>query len=301
MPMPSWTLQPGIGYAITDDGPLTQYEAWPGRPSKTELEVGSIVRQLATESTLRGGRLLAPYAIRFIVVPVADGANSSVNQPLPLATGLVDALDDQLDFAVPLTRPLNFLVYENTAWIPTRAQFGAADADATRQAGLDSLARLELGSAAKPVAIGAHDNGVAQFVAAPGAVTVASGVDSRWTLEVAGQSIAPRPAFGETTGYDITTGGEATLRYHTASSRSLMLLGQLVLWLALALGISRFTTSSLLRRRRRRGVLGHEPPLLSLDAPIDAPIDAPLDGPIDADPDLLAWQSETGHHEAGVE
>ena len=30
------------------------------------------VRQLATESTLRGGRLLAPFAIRYIVVPVAD-------------------------------------------------------------------------------------------------------------------------------------------------------------------------------------------------------------------------------------
>ena len=83
MPVPAWTLQPGIGYAITDDGPLTQYEAWPGRPSKTEVDVGSIVRQLATESTLRGGRLLAPYAIRYIVVPVADGASSSVNQPLP--------------------------------------------------------------------------------------------------------------------------------------------------------------------------------------------------------------------------
>ena len=77
MPVPSWTLRPGIGYAITDDGPLTQYEAWPGRPSKTEAEVGAVVEQLAAESTLRGGRLLAPYAIRYIVVPVADGAVST--------------------------------------------------------------------------------------------------------------------------------------------------------------------------------------------------------------------------------
>ena len=34
MPVPPWTLAPGIGYAITDDGPLTQYETWPGRPSR---------------------------------------------------------------------------------------------------------------------------------------------------------------------------------------------------------------------------------------------------------------------------
>ena len=144
MPVPGWTLEPGIGYAITDDGPFTQYETWPGRPSKSEEDVGEVVRQLASESTLRGGRLLAPYAIRYIVVPVADGATSTVDQPLPLPTGLVDALDDQLDFAAPLTRPLNFLVYENTAWIPTRAFFAEADADDTRQAGFDSLARLEL-------------------------------------------------------------------------------------------------------------------------------------------------------------
>ncbi|HEY0521683.1 MAG TPA: glycosyltransferase, partial [Ilumatobacteraceae bacterium] len=226
MPVASWTLLPGVGYAITDDGPLTQYEAWPGRPSETESQVGAILQQLATESTLRGGRLLAPYAIRYIVVPVADGAVSTVDKPLPLPEGLVDALDDQLDFAAPLTRPLNFLVYENTAWIPTRAQFTAADADATRQAGLDSLARLELHSLATPVAVGAHDNGDAQFVAAPGTITIADSVDARWSLDVAGQRVAQRPAFGETTGYDVATGGPATLRYHTASSRALMLIGQ---------------------------------------------------------------------------
>ena len=144
---------------------------------------------------------MAPYAIRYIVVPVADGAVSTVDRPLPLPMGLVDALGDQLDFATPLTRPLNFLVYENTAWIPTRAQFGVADADATRQAGLDSLARLELGAVAKPIAVGVADNGDARFVAASGAITVADAVDSHWTLQVAGQTVAPRPAFGATTGY----------------------------------------------------------------------------------------------------
>ena len=325
MPVPAWTLEPGIGYAITDDGPLTQYEMWPGRPSKIETDLGSIVRQLATESTLRGGRLLAPYAIRYIVVPVADGAISTVDRPLPLPVGLVDALDDQLDFAAPLTRPLNFLVYENTAWIPTRAQFDVAGADATRQAGLDSLARVELNALAKPLAVGAADNGDAHFTAAPGAVTVASPVDRRWSLQVAGQTVAPRPAFGATTGYDIATGGPATLGYHTASSRALMLVGQLVLWLALALGVSRFDTSTLRRRKWRRGVVRHEAPLLSIDEPVppvvddssaplpttpdDAPADEPvieLDEPavetaLDVDAAAVSWQPEAGHHEAGVE
>jgi hypothetical protein len=273
MPFPSWTLQPGIGYAITDDGPLTQYEIWPGRPSRTEAAVGAVLNQIASESTLRGGRLLAPYAIRYIVVPVADGATSTVDAPLPLANGLVDALDDQLDFAAPLTRPLNFLVYENTAWIPTRAQFSVADADATRQAGLDSLARLELHALATPVAIGAADNADVDFSVGAGAVTVATGVDRRWSLSIAGQPIPPRPAFGATTGYDIAAAGQAQLRYHTATSRALELIGQLLLWLLLALGVSRFDTASLVRWRRRRIDAAPAAPLLSIDAPITVPLD----------------------------
>jgi hypothetical protein len=280
MPVPAWTLEPGIGYAITDDGPLTQYEAWPGRPSKAETAVASILQQLASESTLRGGRLLAPYAIRYIVVPVADGAVSSVDQPLPLPGGLIDALDDQLDFAAPLTRPLNFLVYENTAWIPTRAQFGEAAADATRQAGLDSLARVDLRPLATPVAIGVTDNGDANFAVQPGAVTVATGIDQRWSLEVAGQPIPPRPAFGATTGYDITAAGPATLHYRTSAARAFELAGQLLVWLLLALGISRFDTASIRRWRRRRVGTAPEAPLLSLEAPISAP--APADMPVDA-------------------
>ena len=79
---------------------------------------------------------------------------------------------------------------------------------------------------------------------------MATGVDQRWLLQVDGQPIAPRPAFGTTTGYDIASGGPATLRYHTATSRSFALIGQLLLWLLLALGVSRFDTGSLVRWRR---------------------------------------------------
>jgi GT2 family glycosyltransferase len=299
MPVPAWTLEPGIGYAITDDGPLTQYEAWPGRPSEAEAEVGSIVGQLAAESTLRGGRLLAPYAIRYIVVPVADGATSTVDKPLPLPNGLVDALDDQLDFAAPLTRPLNFLVYENTAWIPTRSQF--ADADATRQAGLDSLARLELRLQATPVAVGSSDNGDAQFTAQPGAVTLATGVDQRWSLQVGGQSITARPAFGVTAGYDISAGGPATLRYKTDASRSFALIGQLLLWLMLALGVSRFDTSSIRRWRRRHIDAGPQGPLLSIDAPVGGFLAEPVDSTVVLSMDDEVVPTHDVPHEAAVE
>ena len=153
MPVPAWTLQPGIGYAITDDGPLTQYETWPGRPSKTEAATSaSIVRQIASESTLRGGRLLAPYAIRYIVVPVADGATSTVDATIAAShrsrrrARRPARLRRAADPAAELPRLREHRVDSHSRSVLR------ADADATRQAGLDSLARLELRPMATPVA-----------------------------------------------------------------------------------------------------------------------------------------------------
>ena len=141
----------------------------------------------------------------------------------------------------------------------------------------------------------------------PGAVTVATGIDQRWSLEVAGQSIPPRPAFGATTGYDITSAGSATLHYRTSTARALELIGQLLLWLLLALGISRFDTASITRRRRRRVGIVPEAPLLSIHAPVStsAPIDTPLDATLFASmsDDTVASEPEPANeqHQAGVE
>jgi hypothetical protein len=316
--VPGWTLEPGIAYAITDDGPFNQYGA-PGRPSKAEEDVGEVVRQLASNPPC----VVGACTVRDPLHRRADRRRREQHGRSAAASPvrLVDALDDQLDFAAPLTRPLNFLVYENTAWIPTRAFFAEADADDTRQAGFESLARLELQSAATPIAVGASDNADVHFDAVPGAVTIATGVDERWKMNVDGLPIAARPAFGATTGYDIATPGSATLSYHTDAARALSLIGQLLLWLLLALGMSRFDRASISRWRRRRVDAGPDAPLLSIDAPIVAPIELPddstvllsmdeavegaeiesLDGePREAEPQQAASQ-ETEPHEAGVE
>lgn len=99
-----------------------------------------------------------------------------------------------------------------------------------------------------------------------------------------------------------------------------MLVGQLVVWLALALGISRFDTATLVRRRSRRGSVEPEAPLLSIDAPIGAAVDHLGDRSVDEPgeevltsigDETVSWQSEpepgapehrdVGQHQAGVE
>ena len=122
---------------------------------------------------------------------------------------------------------------------------------------------------------------------------MATGVDSRWTLKVGDQSIPPRPAFGVTTGYDIATAGPATLHYDTSISRALELIAELLMWLLLALGVSRFDTASIIRWRSRRRDAVREAPLLSIDAPLSAPFAVPPDaGALVSLDDSVAWQTQ---------
>ena len=185
MPVAAWTYQPGVGYAITDDGPLSLDERYSGTPSAVEQDVADAVRQMAGGFTLRGGRLLAQYGIRFVVVPLADGVNGTISNPLPAPAGLADVLDDQLDLASPLTRPPNFLVYENTAYTPTRAVLTPVGAQASKQAGGEAVAQADL-RGSTPWAIGAPDRGDAVDALPAGTLHVAVPFDEGWHLAVDG-------------------------------------------------------------------------------------------------------------------
>lgn len=301
VPVAAWTYAPGIGYAVTDDGPLTIEGRFAGRPSATEQEIAGVLRQMAAGTTLRGGRLLAQYGIRFVVVPLADGFNGTIDKPLAAPDGLVDVLDDQLDLASPLTRPPNFLVYENTAASPTRAMLTEFGAEASKQAGGEAVAQSDLRGSI-PFAVGASPRGPAVGTADAGTVHVAVPFDTRWSLSVDGRAVPSRRAFGSTMAFDLPAAGTVRLEYHTSPLRWLWVLLQAAAALALlvtALGvrIARWIP------RRRGAVLTDSSPIGDLalsgttdgDATIDAvlsddvdPVALPPDSPVadaEGDPD----------------
>jgi hypothetical protein len=89
------------------------------------------------------------------------------------------------------------------------------------------------------------------------------------------------------------------------------LIGQLLLWLLLVLGISRFDTAALRRWRRRHVDAGPHAPLLSIDAPVESADPSVV---LSMDDPSVSWQSSDGDavvpevdrpdsepHEAGVE
>jgi GT2 family glycosyltransferase len=270
VPVAPWTYQPGVGYAVTDDGPLSLEGRYPGTPSNVEEEVADALRQMAGGFTLRGGRLLAQYGIRFVVVPLADGFNGTIREPLPAPAGLVDVLDDQLDLASPLTRPPNYLVYENTAYTPTRATLTAAGAEASKQAGGEAVAQADL-RGSTPWAIGSPARGDAVGELGVGTLHVAVPYDPDWHLSVDGTDVVGRRAFGSTLAFDAPTAGAATLSYESSVLRTVWAVLQLLALFVLVLAASRVKSSQLVPRRRL-AVLTDTTPIADLTAAFDPPV-----------------------------
>jgi len=237
LPVPSTEYRDGLSWAIVDDGALDTRDRWfPPTNDAADL-VETALDQIATSSTLRAGRLLAPLGIRYVVIPEFDGVVSTAADPLPLPAGLIVSLEDQLDL-VALRPPLPTIdVFENRAWLATYSSLTGATAEASRTAGADVLVRADL-SNAEPVFVGADQFGTAEDMVAEGVVHVAVPFDTRWSLDVDGASMEPRRAFGATTGFDVPA-GNATLRYDTSPTRALWIALQVVLWAVVIFGAGR--------------------------------------------------------------
>ncbi len=282
-PVPGTEYRNGVSFAVMSDDDLDVRSRWASTDEVDEA-ITIALDQIALGSTQRAGRLLAPLGIRFIVVPLFDGVVSTANDPLEPPFGLVEALDEQLDIASPLSLS-TFEYYENTAWLPTYSMLSGSSAEASRTAGNDALVRADL-TDASPIFVGADPKASATDTVSAGVVHLAVPFDENWKLEVDGQQVPARRAFGVTTAFDVETGGTATLSYETPGGRSLALAFQFVLW-ALAL----FGAASVsIPLARRSGPLVSDETLIRFDPEIDGgfldPVDAGEAGGALLDPGL---------------
>jgi hypothetical protein len=267
VPAAGHSYRPGIAYALTDNGELDIEDTWAVRPEPADERIVEALDAIATGSTSRAGRLLAPFAVRYIVIPVADGAQSTIDDPIPIPAGLLDALGDQLDLGEAYSPRANYIVYENRAWIPSRSMLTSAGAEASELAGASALAQADASGAA-PVLLGSDELTPGRGELPAGTLHVAEPFDRGWTLTVDGDEIAGRPAFGSTIAYDIERAGDVELSYDTSTTRLWLVAVQglgwvVVLMAALSVRVPRF-------RRRTRRTLPVEP-IIALDAPAELP------------------------------
>ena len=271
IPAAGHTYRPGIGYAITDGPGLDVADAFASRPGPGSGEVTAALDAIATGTTARGGRLLAPLGVRYLAVPLVDGAVSTNDVVLAPPSGLLDALGDQLDLTEVFSPP-NFVLYENRAWVPVRSVLTTAGAESSLDAGAAALAQADL-AGATPIMTGDDHLAVATADVPAGTVHLGIPVDRRWRLELADRSeVDSRPAFGTTMAFDVDTPGTVTLRYQTSQGFRLLLVAQLLLWVTVVVAASsiRFTRPRL--RERTVGGTVEEPMFTLLDPMIDMPI-----------------------------
>ena len=100
LPGEGWELSPGLAYAVSENGLPDATGLWPGSAPGAATALGHAVGLARDHATVRLGRLLAPYAVRYVVVvdtlgPSIPGLQSPISHPAP--ADLVGALASQVD------------------------------------------------------------------------------------------------------------------------------------------------------------------------------------------------------------
>lgn len=258
LPVPATEYRDGVSFAVMSDDDLDIADRWAATDLSDDV-IRDALDQIATGSTQRAGRLLAPLGIRFVVVPEFDGVNSTSAEPMELPIGLVEAFDEQLDIVSVVGLP-TVEFFENTSWLPTYSLLTGDAAEASRTAGDAALVRANL-SEAQAIFSGTDAQTESRNEVIPGVVHIAVPFDENWTLEVDGEQLESRLAFGVTTAFDIDQPGIATLSYSTPGSRILALAVQALLWVAALFVAARVSVPF----ARRRTALVADETLISLD------------------------------------
>ena len=222
----------GLAYATSRNGTPVATDLFPGpRSSATRLIAGA-VEQAARGDTARLGRLLAPMAIRYVVLPAQLAAGATTKRRVPPPVRLTRGLQSQLDLRLLPSDPAA-VIYENTAWGPGRQVVPGAVTDTGLPADLGTGADLRGG---QPVLSG---RGPVRFAGrVPGGpVLVSEAPSSRWVLTVGGNDADRQKAFGVANAYRTSGTGSATLHYRTPITRYLGLLVELTLWVVVVRGI----------------------------------------------------------------
>ena len=235
LPLDGWRLGEGLAYATSRNGPPDTIDLWPGPETGADKLIPDALHEARRGDTTRLGHLLAPMAVRYLVVAerLAPGRIRAPRTPVPAA--LSRALAAQVDFKLVPSDP-SVTVYENTAWGAGRAV--VADGVSVR-----ATARGADLSGNRPV-LRPERSPVRFRGPVPGDATVFLSDDaSGWELSVAGRDTSRAAAYGWAQSFQVASGGQGTLRFPTSPLRYGALALELALW-AVALAF-------VLRARRR--------------------------------------------------
>ncbi|KGA04369.1 MAG: hypothetical protein GM46_12810 [actinobacterium acAcidi] len=234
LPMAGKSINDAVAFAVSDDGELTLRDHWMPISSSLDESVSSAFSAVISDQTVRAGRLLAPLAIRYIVVPIVDGGASTVERPLPAPDGLLASLSAQLDFRRVYTAN-DLVIFENVAYIPSLAVIDENTSLVSEQAGSEVLLSSQLASVA-PLARSGDVESVPSQIGV-GTVHAAVPFDDGLALDIQGVKVKARVAFGGTSAFDLPIEGVARLTFDTPLLHFVLVTFQALLWAVVVIAL----------------------------------------------------------------
>ena len=228
LPLTGWRLDEGLAYATSRGGAPDAGGLWPAATPDAAGRLADAVTAARDSGTTALGHLLAPAAVRYVVVPLRAAPSRAGTRPLPPPPDVPTALDAQVDLK-KLQGDDALLVYENAAWVPGRARLrpevpldGASDPAILRS--------LEL---AGSQAVLPEEDPPTRFsgpLADGDRVLLSEASSSGWELRVDGRTAERSRAFGWANAFVSPASGDATLRFRTSPLRYGAVAAELVVW-----------------------------------------------------------------------
>ncbi|MCZ7526857.1 MAG: hypothetical protein M5U14_11025 [Acidimicrobiia bacterium] len=222
----------GLGYGLTRDGPGDLRDLWPAPVRGTDRLLAETVDLAAQGRTSRLGHALAPMSVRYVAVVERPGPEAGARVAAPPL--LLGSLQEQLDLA-RLESEAGLVLYENTAWAPTRAvvtgddETVPLDTDDPKAAAM----RTELDGAV-PV----HGPLRGSRPVPSGMLLWSEAYDTRWRAGLEGDALEHVRTFGWANGYEVPAGGSVSLRFDGQWARYGLLTLQVALWVGWAVLLS---------------------------------------------------------------
>jgi GT2 family glycosyltransferase len=250
----------GVAFATSLDGPPSAPQLWAPAPSAMSSLVESDLGWAAQGETTALGRLLAPLAVRYVVVPVGAGTSPALGQ-------LVSGLERQADL-VPAGADPSYRVFANAAWAPLFSVLATTKhlpSGGDRWSVAYDLQQLDLsadrplpapGPGAGPMAVPVA--GSVPSATSAGPVVVFGAVpEGSWQLRADGRDVVDQTVLGWASSWALPAGARTfTLSRDNSLGQHLIDVAMLVLWaLALWAAVARL-----------RAKLENQLTLVSLDA-----------------------------------
>ncbi len=211
LPVEGRSLAPGVAWAATSGDSVTIVDrAIPLDPGRADL-FGTVVEEIASGRTARGGRMLAGLSVRYVVLldRLAPAPFVPAGDARPVPAAISQGLRNQLDLELLEATNSAVEVFVNSSWVPARS---------LQAPGFDSGVSEITDLASTPIDPGAaifSSDGRRWSATVPDDSTVLVAHTPRpgWNLTVSGADVPRREALSWARAYLPPAGGEAVLSY----------------------------------------------------------------------------------------